>query len=135
VYGRDNQLGVISKFIKSVTQGVPIVINGDGTQTRDFISIDDIITSFDCAIKKIGGKKGDAYNIASGNSISIEELVKMIVDKSDKKIEIIHKEQVKGDIKNSIADVSLASKQLGFVAKHSLKDQLSEIFKNLKQFD
>ena len=130
VYSKeDNQLGVISKFKKNISNGVPIVINGNGKQTRDFVSINDVIVAFDCAIKKIDGKKGDAYNIASGNSISIEELAKMIVDKPGKKIEIKHKEQIDGEIKNSVANVNLASKELGFMAKHSLEDQLSEIFK------
>jgi len=131
VYGKeDNQNGVISKFIKNVSQEMPIIINGDGKQTRDFISINDVIVAFECAIKKIDGKKGKAYNIASGNSISIDELAKMIVKKSGKKIEIEYKEQIKGDIKNSVANVSLASKELVFVAKNSLKDQLSKILKN-----
>ena len=131
VYGKeDNQNGVISKFIKNVSQEIPIIINGDGKQTRDFISINDVIVAFECAIKKIDGKKGKAYNIASGNSISIDELAKMIVKKSGKKIEIKYKEQIKGDIKNSVANVSLASKELGFVAKNSLEDQFSKILKN-----
>ena len=132
VYGKeDNQLGVISKFIKNISNGKSIVINGDGKQTRDFISIDDVIVAFECAIKQIDGKKGNAYNIASGNSISIDKLAKMIVKKSGKKIEIKYKEQIKGDIKNSVANVSLASKELGFVTKYSLEDQLSKILKNL----
>ena len=130
VYGsEDNQLGVISKFIKNISNGKPIVINGDGKQTRDFVSINDVIEAFECAIQKIDGKKGDAYNVASGNSISIKELVKIIIDKSGEKIEIKYKDQIKGDIKNSIENVSLASKELGFVAKYSLEEYLSENFK------
>ena len=43
VYGKeDNQNGVISKFIKNISNGKTIVINGDGKQTRDFISINDV---------------------------------------------------------------------------------------------
>ena len=127
VYGKeDNQNEVISKFIKNISNGKPIVINGDGKQTRDFISINDVILAFECAIQKIDGKKGKADNIASRNFISIEEFAKTIIKISGKKIEIKYKEQIECDIKNSVANVSLASKELGFAAKNSLEDQFSK---------
>ena len=133
VYGKDDkQSGVISKFIKNVSQDESIVINGDGKQTRDFISIDDVVFAFDCAIKNIDAKRGQAYNVATGKSISIKELAELIIKKSGKKIQVEHKEKVKGDIKNSKASVALAQKELGFLAKHSLSEDLSQIFKSMK---
>jgi len=133
VYGKDDKhSGVISKFIKNVSKKEPIVINGDGSQTRDFISIDDVILAFNCAIKNIDGKKGSVYNIATGKSTSIEDLAQLIIIKSGKKTTVKHKDASKGDIKNSKASVALAKNELGHIAKHDLVEDLSQILKNMK---
>ncbi len=127
VYGKGqnyNYAGVISKFIKNISEGRPIEINGDGEQTRDFVSIFDVVTAFDCAIKNIEGKKGDVYNIGTGDSISINELAKLILKNSNKKTEIKYKKQKEDEIKNSVADVILAKNELGFIAKQKLQDEL-----------
>ena len=124
------QPGVISKFIRNVLENTPIVINGDGKQTRDFVFIGDVISAFECAIKHIDGKKGNIYNIATGDSVSIEEIAKLIVQKSGKEIKIKHKKQFQGDIKNSQASVEMAKKDLKFVAKHNVLDDLSKFFEN-----
>ena len=127
VYGKGQNYqyaGVISKFIKNVSKGKPIIINGDGKQTRDFVSIFDVVAAFDCAIKNLVGKKGNLYNIGTGNSISINELAKLILRIADKKIEIKYKEQNKDEIRNSVADIVLAKNELGFIAKQKLQDEI-----------
>ncbi len=127
VYGKGQNYqyaGVISKFIKNVSKREPIIINGDGKQTRDFVSIFDVVAAFDCAIKNLVGKKGNLYNIGTGNSISINELAKLILRIADKKIEIKYKEQNKDEIRNSVADIVLAKNELGFIAKQKLQDEI-----------
>ena len=127
VYGKGQNYqyaGVISKFIKNISEDRPIEINGDGKQTRDFVSIFDVVDAFECAIKNIEEKKGDVYNIGTGNSISINEFVKLIQKVTDKKTEIKYKGQNKDEIKDSIADVTLAKNALGFIAKQKLQDEL-----------
>jgi len=83
-----------------------------------------VVVAFDCAIKNIVGKKGNVYNIGTGNSISINELAKLILKIADKKIEIKYKEQNKDEIKNSVADIVLAKNELGFIAKQKLQDEI-----------
>jgi len=127
VYGKGQNYqyaGVISKFIKSISKDRPIEINGDGEQTRDFVSIFDVVNAFDCAIKNIVRKKGNVYNIGTGNSISINELAKFILRIADKKTEIKYKEQNKDEIKNSVEDIVLAKNELGFIAKQKLQDEI-----------
>ena len=127
VYGKGQNTqyaGVISKFIKNISMEEPIIINGDGKQTRDLVSIFDVVTAFDCAIKNIVGKKGAVYNIGTGTSTSINELAKMILKIADKKTEIKYKKQNKNEIKDSVADIILAKKELGFIAKHKLQDEI-----------
>ncbi len=127
VYGKGQNkqfAGVISKFIKNISKNIPIEIYGNGEQTRDFVSIFDVIIAFDCAIKNIEGKKGDVYNIGTGSSISINELAKMILSISGKKIEIKYRKQNEDEIKDSVTDVTLAKNEIGFVAKQKLQDEL-----------
>jgi len=116
--------GVISNFAENLSKGNPLLIYGDGKQTRDFISINDVINAFDCVIKT---NSSGTYNIASGKSISIKELAKMFLDISGKKIEIKYKPAKKEDIKYSQADITLAKKELGFNPKVNLKEGLSEL--------
>lgn len=127
VYGigqNDQYAGVISKFLKNISENKPLVIYGDGKQSRDFVSVYDVAESFEHAISS---ENSDTYNIASGKSISVNELAEKMILLSGKKLDMIHKEQKKGDIKNSVADVSLAEKSLGFLAEKKLSDELSKL--------
>jgi len=63
--------GVITKFMERITQKKPLEIFGDGLQTRDFVAIDDVISSIHNAISF--GKSG-TYNIASGKTVTIHFL-------------------------------------------------------------
>ncbi len=115
--------GVITKFMEGIMQKRPLEIFGDGRQTRDFISIHDVVKAFECALKSENG----TFNIASGKSLSINELAKIMFDVFGK-VEIKHLEKQKGDIQNSVVDVSLAESELGFTAKRLLKEELTNIY-------
>ncbi|AJM91245.1 NAD-dependent epimerase/dehydratase family protein [Nitrosopumilus piranensis] len=127
VYGKGQNIqyaGVITKFLENISRDKEILIYGDGKQTRDFISINDIVDAYSCALEsKISG----TYNIASGKSTSINELAKTMLDVFNKKLEIKHEKEKEGDIKYSLADVSLAQKEIGFAAKRKLRDELISI--------
>ena len=132
VYGKGQSYsyaGVITKFLKNIQQKKPIVIFGDGSNTRDFVSIYDVIQAFDNSIKKIDGKKGKFYNIASGKYVSITELAQMMIRISGKKIPIVYKKAKKGDIKHSQVSVWLAKKELGYSPQVELKEGLQRLIK------
>ena len=127
VYGKgqnENYSGVITKFMRNIANDEPLAVYGDGKQTRDFVSIHDVVESFGIALKY---EKNGTYNIASGKSISVNELAKIIFDVFGK-VEIKHLEKQKGDIQDSVADVSLTEKEIGFVAKRLLKEEISSIY-------
>ena len=115
--------GVITKFIKRITEKKPLEIFGDGLQTRDFVAIDDVISSIHNSISF--GKSG-TYNIASGKTVTIKELAEMMILFSGKKLDIQHTDTLKGDIRNSQADISLAKKDLGYSPKFEL-DKIKEL--------
>lgn len=119
--------GVITKFLQNIKQKKPIVIFGDGSNTRDFVSVEDVVQAFSKSIEKIDGKKGNFYNIASGKYISIKELAQMMIDISGKKIPIVHKKAKKGDIKHSQVSVWLAKRELGYNPQVELKKGLQRL--------
>jgi len=123
--------GVITKFIQNIQNNLPLIIFGDGKQSRDFISIHDVIRAIHNAILKIDGKRGNVYNIGTGKPRSVNELVDILEVFLDKKLKIEYKERRKGDIQNSYADISLAKKELGFHPEISLKEGLEEILKTI----
>jgi len=127
VYGKgqsDAYAGVITKFKKKITKNKPLVIFGDGSNTRDFVSVDDVVQSIQKAIEKIDGKKGDYYNIASGNYITINDLANLMIKISGKTLPIEHTESRQGDIHHSQTSIQLATKELGYSSKVQLKKGL-----------
>ena len=126
VYGigqNDQYAGVIFKFLKNISEDKPLVIYGDGRQTRDFVSVYDVAEAFECAIKS---DHTNTYNIASGKSVSVNELAKIILEISGKRLETIYKKEKAGDIKFSKCDISLAQK-LGFCPKIDLEKGLKDL--------
>jgi len=120
--------GVITKFLEKISKTDPLEIFGDGLQTRDFVSIHDVVESIFCAISKIEGKKGTIFNIGSGKSVSINELAKHMISISNKNLDIKHVEE-KNEIKFSNADISLAKKVLNYNPKIEFKNGINDLMK------
>ena len=109
--------GVITKFIEMISLNKPLQIFGDGMQTRDFVSINDVVESIYDAIK-FG--KNKTYNIGSGKATTINELAKFIISLSKKNLEIQHNADKTGDIRFSEADITLAKNEIGYRPKFGL---------------
>ncbi len=119
--------GVISKFVDFGLSGQKMVIFGDGEQTRDFIYVDDVVTTYLIAagLDEHGrGPLKGIFNIGTGNSISIRELAGFVIQLTSAPAEIEFKQERAGDIKHSYADVSKIMKA-GFKADYSFEDGLS----------
>ena len=131
IYGQGQTVeyaGVITKFINKIKQNNTIEVFGDGTQTRDFVNIQDVVDSIENSIQKIEKKNG-VYNIASGKSICINELAKLLLKISGKKLEIKYLPERKGDIKFSQADITLAKKDLEYLPKYRL-EEIKKLFES-----
>jgi len=119
--------GVISKFAENIRNHESLVIFGDGLQTRDFVSVVDIVNSIKLAVEKISGKRGAIYNIASGKSITIHDLAKLMLSISGTNLEIKNVEPKKEDIRYSKVSIELAKSQLGYVPKIRLEVGIKNI--------
>ena len=108
-------------FINNALNNQPLTIHGDGTQTRDFIYVKDVVRANILASEKGSG----TYNVALGNSTSIIQLAEQIIEITNSKSEIKFLEERSGDIKHSKADPSKFS-EIGFVPQYSLREALEE---------
>ena len=132
VYGKGQSpeyAGVITKFLNKISKNQPLEIFGDGLQTRDFVSIQDVVESIYCAISKIEGKRGIIFNIGNGKSVSINELAKHMISISKKNLEIKYREEKKDEIRFSQADISLAKKVLNYNPKIEFKNGINDLMK------
>jgi UDP-glucose 4-epimerase len=118
--------GVITTFLESLKRNKPIIIYGDGNQTRDFIYVKDAVEA--CALALIHKNcAGKTFNIGTGTKTSINELAQVLIEQINKSnVKIIHVKERKGDIKESYADIRKAEKELGFKPKFSIREGLKE---------
>lgn len=116
--------GVITKFLERIKNNESLKIFGDGMQTRDFVSIQDVINSIHNAMSY---NKNGVFNIASGKIITVKELAELMILLSKKKLDIQHVPLKKGDIRYSDADISQAKENLGYVPKIKIKDGIKKL--------
>ena len=119
--------GVITKFVGWAKKGEPLLIEGDGEQTRDFVHISDVIRMIDLVIKKASVSAGRMFNCGSGKACSINQLAEIISDLSGNRSEIKHIASRQGDIRHSCADITLAKEILDYAPQKDLKKGLSEL--------
>ncbi len=114
---------VIPKFITAVLQGHPPTVFGDGEQSRDFTYIDNVIQANLLASHSTVGD-GAVFNIACGQRITLNNLLKELAAISSKKITPNYQSPRPGDVKHSLADISRAQKYLGFKPQVVLQEGL-----------
>jgi len=118
--------GVITKFIDQINQNKSPIIFGDGVQTRDFISVEDIAKANLLSMES--NVDFSFLNIGTGISTSIKKLAEIMIELSGKKLEINYDDLPLGDVKDSLADVSLAKKLINWSYETSLKNGLEKFF-------
>lgn len=125
VFGRRQDLhstyaAVIPIFVKSLLEDRAPTIFGDGTQTRDFTYIDNVVEANIKACLAGDEANGEAFNIAYGEDTSLNSLYKKIVSLLGKKTTPIYGPERTGDIKHSLADISKAKNILGYNPKYNI---------------
>ncbi len=113
--------GVITKFIERAKAGKPPIIFGDGNQTRDFVSVHDVV---DVVVKCIecDDAVGEVFNVGTGVITTVNELAGLCSD-----MEPEYREAQSGDIRDSYADVGKLREFVGCVPAQSLENGLKEL--------
>jgi UDP-glucose 4-epimerase len=115
--------GVISIFVHRLLEGLPLVVDGDGLQARDFVSVKDVVQANLLAAS--GGEEipGRTFNVGTGTSTTIAQLAQTIVGEEG---QISHGPPRPGDVRESVADLTLSRGTLGYQPRIPLEDGIRQ---------
>jgi UDP-glucose 4-epimerase len=144
VYGYGQVIGsdVITKFASTMSKGLPPIIYGDGIQTRDFISVDDVSDAFLSSIRAMEGPENNddhilssplVFNIGSGIPTSINQLAQKMISIFGLDLIPIYEEGKEDEraILHSYADMTKAKQVLHFVPKKAIDAGLRELIESM----
>jgi len=128
VYGLNQRYdaygNVIPIFAHRLLHGLPLIVFGDGEQTRDFVHARDVALA---NLKAAQSRSGSgAFNIASGTRITINRLAELMCEASGVRATIEHGPPRKGDVRHSLADISAATDAFGYQPTVGLEEALTE---------
>ncbi len=122
---------VVSNFIVQALQNKPITIYGDGSQSRSFCYVDDLIRGFDLLMSSIDSFTGPV-NLGNPNEFTILELAEKVIKLTNSKSELVFKELPSDDPKQRQPDITLAKKELDWQPDVKLEEGL---IKTIPYFD
>jgi UDP-glucose 4-epimerase len=125
--GSTHKMSVVAKFIGLALVGKPLEIYGDGSQTRDFIYVDDLVSAIGLAATQ-KGIGGEVFQIATNVETTVSEvaqkLVAILVEEGFAEAPVYHSNPRTGDVKRNYFDTTKARERLGWVCSTSLEDGL-----------
>ena len=120
----------INAFFRKAMKNEPLEIFGDGSKTRDFTYIDDIVDGTMLAIEK---GETTPYNLGGGNRVSVKELADKIISIAGSSSEIVYAEDQRGDVIDTMSNPEKAKKELGWEPKTKIEDGLKKYYEWLTQ--
>ena len=125
--------GVVSRFISALLSGEQPVIYGDGEQSRDFTYIDNVVAA-NLSAAEAKEASGKVINVANGASITLNQLLAELKDLTgNNDVKPLYRDARVGDVRHSLADISLARKILGYQSKVDLREGLKRTIDWWKQ--
>ena len=122
----------IPKFVRGIMDGSPLVIDGDGIQSRDFTYIKNVVQA-NLLATKVEGIAGRVFNIACGVSLSVNDVVAHICEATGQKGNLSYGEVRAGDVSHSLADIHLAEELMGYRPEISVQEGLNEVVNWFRQ--
>jgi nucleoside-diphosphate-sugar epimerase len=120
--------GVIAKFLAAAKSGEPIVIYGDGSQTRDFCPVANVVAAnlaaSDLPAPQVAGR---VFNVGTGKSISVLKLAEKIRTLSCKQFDILHGPAKAGEVRHSKADLTKVKEHIGYSATQDFDGGLKKL--------
>lgn len=117
---------VVPLFARNLLTGASLVVHGDGSQTRDFVYLDDVVDALIAAAVE-PGVNGQVINIGSGVETSINELIAELGRVTGIQPEVLYNPQVSGGIARLVADLTAARLLLNYTPKVSLREGLERL--------
>jgi UDP-glucose 4-epimerase len=114
---------VVAIFARKMLSGRPCTIYGDGTQTRDFVYVDDVVSGFLAAREK---GSGELINIGSGQELSVNELYAHLAELTSSRFEPVYAAARPGELNRIVVDPSKAADVLGWRPQTPLEEGLKQ---------
>ena len=114
---------VIPNFLRQAIRGGTIVVHGDGSQTRDYVYVDDVVSAM-IAAATAPGLDNQVINVGSGSETSVRELVRLMLETTFSQVEVMYNPRNEPGVSRLCADISLAREKLGYQPSISLVDGL-----------
>jgi len=121
---------VVPRFIRTIADGRPIIVYGDGAQSRDFTYVENVIEA-NLLAADAAGASGEVLNVATGSSETVNALADTIGRVLGKPVERVFEPRREGDVFASCADVSRAREVIGFVPHVGLEEGLRRTIESL----
>jgi nucleoside-diphosphate-sugar epimerase len=118
---------VIPRFITAALAGKGVTIYGDGTQSRDFCFIDNVVEA-NLAAAEAPGASGQVFNVACGAATTLNQLAEMLGALLGRAVAVTHAPGRVGDVKHSLADIGAARRLLGYTAQVGFAEGLERTF-------
>src|SRR6266542_19798 len=114
---------VVPHYLKQAQRGGTLVVHGDGSQTRDYVYVDDVISAL-VAAATAPNVNGQVINVGSGKETSISDLIKAVQDVTGSSAEVIYNAKTSGGVSRLCADLTLASQKLNYRSSIGLEEGL-----------
>jgi UDP-glucose 4-epimerase len=114
----------IPRFLAALASGNAPTVFGDGEQSRDFVYVEDVVKA-NLLAASVPGIAGRVFNVASGRSETVNQVLGSLSRATGITIPATYVPERPGDIRHSLADVSLAQRELGFQASGLFDDRLA----------
>jgi UDP-glucose 4-epimerase len=125
VYGpRQRPDMAFHRFIRAILANAPLIIYGDGMQTRDFTFVGDIVEANLLAAGR--GRPGEVYNIGGGSRVTVRQVIALLEEIIGRPARVEFAPAQKGDVLHTAADISKAARELGYQPKYSLREGLAQ---------
>jgi nucleoside-diphosphate-sugar epimerase len=115
----------IPAFVTAILKDKPPTIYGDGKQSRDFTYVDNVVEA-NLLAARAKQTRGEVINIACGKAITVNEIIDMINELLGKNVKPLYAAPRPGDVKHSLADITLAKKIIGFAPRVSFRQGLEK---------
>ena len=119
-------------FAKSILDNMSPIIFGDGEQTRDFTYIDDIVDA-NLKLLKTNRADGEILNIGSGRRVTINYMIDTLKNLLNSDIKLKYVDPIKGDARDTLANIDKAKKLIGYTPKTSLEEGLRKFLEWYKR--
>jgi len=124
---------VVPHYLKQALRGGTLVAHGDGSQTRDYVYVDDVVSAL-VAAATAPNINGLVINVGSGAETSVKDLIKQVLDVTGSNAEVIYNAQTSGGVSRMRADLTLANQKLNYRPSISLVEGLRLTLKRDARF-